>query len=85
MHTIGIRPAQCIAPPPSPAPELLQVQPLAAQAASACKLPPCKIIIKIYIQFASGPALPKECVLGLHRMQLRMLKLLLGIAHPYGP
>ena len=49
VHTTSIRPAQCVTPPPSLAAELLQLlQPLPAQATSACKLLSCQIIIKVY-------------------------------------
>ena len=65
MHTTSIRPALCITPPPSLPAELLQLQPLPAQATSACKLLPCQIIVKVYPQPAEGLALTKERMLGI--------------------
>ena len=64
VHTISIRPAQCITPPSSLAVAMLQLQSLAAQATSACKVLSCQIIIKIYIQPAKDPALATERMLG---------------------
>ena len=64
MNTIGIRPAQCVTPPPSLTIELLQVQPLAAQAASAQQLLLREIIIEICVQSAECLAAAKQCMLG---------------------
>ena len=64
MNTIGIRPAQCVTPPPSLTIELLQLQPFAAQAASAQQLLLREIIIEMRVQSAECLAAAKQRMLG---------------------
>ena len=64
MNTVGIRPAQCVTPPPSFTMKLLQLQPFAAQAASPQQLLLCEIIIEIRVRSAECLAAAKQHMLG---------------------
>lgn len=84
LGNIGIRPAQCVTPPPSLTAELLQLQPSAAQAAPPQQLLLSEIIIKICVQPTESLAAAKQGMLGFPRVELQMPHLPLCVASLHG-